>query len=176
MLFKKYHELNHSQLTEALEYLSKEMKFEKGELKFIEEKIKIDENITIVIDTYEWMIGNAGLLGDYNYRKFTTLMYVDGILVNEYIFKFDKGNYCLKWELLNKSIHYRLSNDIIDFINDWCFKVLAPKRAKEKIEIEIEKQRKISEKVQEKKREDQTEEKLKSIYKQYKKRGRKLCQ
>ena len=173
MLFKKYHELNHSQLAEALEYLSKEMKFEKGELKFIEEKIKIDENITIVIDTYEWMIGNVGLLGDYNYRNFTTLMYVDGILVNEYIFKFDKYD-CLKWKLIHKNIYHKLSNDVIDFINDWSFKVLAPKRAKEK--IEIEKQRKISEKVQEKKRENQTEEKLKSIYKQYRKRGRKLCQ
>ena len=169
MLLKKYHELNYSQLAEALEYLSKEMKFEKGELKFIEEKIKIDENITIVIDTYEWMIGNVGLLGDYNYRNFTTLMYVDGILVNEYIFKFDKYD-CLKWKLIHKNIYHKLSNDVIDFINDWSFKVLAPKRAKEK--IEIEKQRKISEKVQEKKREDQTEEKLKSIYKQYRKRGR----
>lgn len=173
MLFKKYHELNHSQLAEALEYLSKEMKFEKGELKFIEEKIKIDENITIVIDTYEWMIGDVGFLGNYNYRNFTTLMYVDGILVNEYIFKFDKYD-CLKWKLIHKNIYHKLSNDVIDFINDWSFKVLAPKRAKEK--IEIEKQRKISEKVQEKKREDQTEEKLKSIYKQYRKRGRKLCQ
>ncbi len=175
MLLKKYHELNYSQLAKALEYLSKEMKFEKGELKFIEEKIKIDENITIVIDSYEWMIGNAGLLGDYNYRKFTTLMYVDGILVNEYIFKFDKYD-CLKWKLIHKNIYHKLSNDVINFINDWSFKTLAPKRAYEK--IEIEKQRKIREKEQKekKKQEDQIEDKLKSIYKQYRKRGRKLCQ
>lgn len=175
MLFKKYHKLNHSQLAEALEYLSKEMKFEKDKLEFIEEKIKIDENITIVIDSYEWMIGYAGLLGGYNYYKFVTSMYVDGILVNEYEFKFDKFD-CLKWELVYKKIHHKLSNDIIDFINDWSFKVLVPKKAKEK--VEIEKQRKIREIEQEEKqkREDQTEEKLKSIYKQYRKRGRKLCQ
>lgn len=175
MLFEKYHELNYSQLAEALEYLSKEMKFEKNRSYGVNEKIKIDKNITIVIKYCFNLSGIDSMSLKFDYNEFRTETYINDILVNDYKFKFDKYD-CLKWKLIHKNIYHKLSNDIIDFINDWCFKVLAPKRAKEKIEIEIEKQRKISEKMQEKKREDQIEDKLKSIYKQYRKRGRKLCQ
>lgn len=165
MLFKKYHKLNHSQLAEALEYLSKEIKFEGNKTCEINEKIVIDENITIVITSYsnfnDWHLNyKEGFIS----CQFKTETYISDIKVNDYRFYTNKEVYD-EWKLGHKNIYHKLSNDVIDFINDWSYTVLVPKRNKNDVIANIKKKRK-----------NQTEEKLKSIYKQYRKRGRKLCQ
>ena len=165
MLFEKYHELNYSQLAEALEYLSNEMKFEGNKTCEINEKIVIDENISIVITSYsnfnDWHLDyEKGFIS----CQFKTETYISDIKVNDYRFYTNKEVYD-EWRLGHKNIYHKLSNDVINFINDWSYTVLIPKRIGSEITTYIKK-----------KREDQTEKKLKSIYKQYRKRGRKLCQ
>lgn len=131
-LFKKkskYKELDYQSLAEAIAYNSGIYSWfnlfscdRKDKEKYSNYCFHIDEHISI---KFKCAYISQGVWSTYEYCHMKVETYIDGILVNMYDFKINL-NYqnhiedIGKWYLEEKTIIHKISNEMIDVINNWA--------------------------------------------------------